>query len=92
MRGGTHARGLVCRCVDRKACLALFCEVMPAIVSRGKFQIDAGLLVVSRFVFDPQIRQRNLAVYYFQPCSWAICSRLASCSDWGNDLSFASSR
>ena len=66
MHGSPHARGVVCRCVDRKACLAFFREVMPAIVSRGKFQIDAGLLVVTRLVFDPQIGQRNLAVYYLQ--------------------------
>ena len=66
MYSSTHARGIVCRCVDRKACLTLFCKVMAAIVSGGKFQIDAGLLVVTRLVFDPQIGQRNLAVYYFQ--------------------------
>ena len=28
----------------------------------------------------------------FSPCSWAICSRRAACSDGGNDLSFARSR
>ncbi len=66
MRGGTHARGVVCRCINRKACLTLFRDVVPAIVSRGEFQIDTGLLVISRLVFDPQIGQRNFAVYNLQ--------------------------
>ena len=59
LNGGSHAIRLAHGSVDPRN------EVPRPVVFRGEFEVNTSLLVIRGFVFDFQVRQRDLFIHNF---------------------------
>jgi hypothetical protein len=49
--------------VDRESCAHFFHHIAPTVVRGCEFQVQARQITVRGFIFDPQVRKRNLPAH-----------------------------